>query len=124
MFIITSYEDNAIIECKEADIIRGKELLADADKVVKLKNIIIASVNKYKARKSSAEDVLISLQAKVQKGEILSNDDEGNKFNAELYLSELDLDSNVRTDLITSKSNRDIEDILNMAKELIEMHKK
>lgn len=124
MFIITSYEDNAIIECKEADIIRGKELLADADKVVKLKNIIIASVNKYEARKSSAEDVLISLQAKVQKGEILSNDDEGNKFNAELYLSELDLDSNVRTDLITSKSNRDIEDILNMAKELIEMHKK
>ena len=52
------------------------------------------------------------------------NDDEGNKFNAELYLSELDLDSNVRTDLITSKSNRDIEDILNKAKELIEMHKK
>ncbi len=99
-------------------------MLADADKVVKLKNIIIASVNKYEARKSSAEDVLISLQAKVQKGEILSNDDEGNKFNAELYLSELDLDSNVRTDLITSKSNRDIEDILNMAKELIEMHKK
>ena len=66
----------------------------------------------------------LSLQAKVQKGEILSNDDEGNKFNAELYLSELDLDSNVRTDLITSKSNRDMEDILNMAKELIEMHKK
>ena len=54
----------------------------------------------------------------------MSNDDESNKFNAELYLSELDLDSNVRTNLITSKSNRDIEDILNMAKELIEMHKK
>lgn len=124
MFIITSYEDNALIECKEAEIIRGKELLADADKVEKLKKIIIASVNKYEARKASAEAVLISLQAKVQKGDILSNDDESNKFNAELYLSELDLDSNVRTNLITSKSNRDIEDILNMAKELIEMHKK
>ena len=94
------------------------------DKVEKLKKIIIASVNKYEARKASAEAVLISLQAKVQKGDILSNDDESNKFNAELYLSELDLDSNVRTNLITSKSNRDIEDILNMAKELIEMHKK
>ena len=124
MFIITSYEDNALIECKEAEIIRGKELLADSDKVEKLKKIIIASVNKYEARKSSAEAVLISLQTKVQKGDILSNDDESNKFNAELYLSELDLDSNVRTNLITSKSNRDIEDILNMAKELIEMHKK
>ena len=124
MFIITSYEDNALIECKEAEIIRGKELLADADKVEKLKKIIIASVNKYEARKASAEAVLISLQAKVQKGDILSNDDESNKFNVELYLSELDLDSNVRTNLITSKSNRDIEDILNMAKELIEMHKK
>ena len=124
MFIITSYEDNALIECKEAQIIRGKELLADANKVIKLKNIIVASVNKYEARKSSAENVLISLQAKAQRGESLSNDDETNKFDAELYLSELDLDSNVRANLITSKSNRDIEDILNMAKELIEMHKK
>lgn len=124
MFIITSYEDNALIECKEAQIIRGKELLADADKVIKLKHIITASVNKYNARKLSAEDVIISLQAKVQKGESLSNDDETNKFDAELYLSELDLDSNVRANLITSKSNRDIEDILNMAKVLIEMHKK
>ena len=124
MFIITSYEDNALIECKEAQIIRGKELLADADKVIKLKHIITASVNKYNARKLSAEDVIISLQTKVQKGESLSNDDETNKFDAELYLSELDLDSNVRANLITSKSNRDIEDMLNMAKELIEMHKK
>lgn len=124
MFIITSYEDNALIECKEAQIIRGKELLADADKVIKLKHIITASVNKYNARKLSAEDVIISLQTKVQKGESLSNDDETNKFDAELYLSELDLDSNVRANLITSKSNRDIEDMLNMAKVLIEMHKK
>ena len=123
-FIITSYEDNALIECKEAQIIRGKELLADADKVIKLKHIITASVNKYEARKLSAEAVIMSLQTKVQKGENLSSDDETNKFDAELYLSELDLDSNVRADLITSKSNRDIEDMLNMAKELIEMHKK
>ena len=72
----------------------------------------------------SAEAVIMSLQTKVQKGENLSSDDETNKFDAELYLSELDLDSNVRADLITSKSNRDIEDMLNMAKELIEMHKK
>ena len=123
-FIITSYEDNALIECKEAQIIRGKELLADADKVIKLKHIITASVNKYEARKLSAEAVIMSLQTKVQKGENLSSDDETNKFDAELYLSELDLDSNVRADLITSKSNRDIEDMLNMAKELIEMHNK
>ena len=124
MFIITSYEDNALIECKEAEIVRGKELLAEADKVIKLKNIITASVNKYEARKSSAEDIIISLQAKVKTGESLSNEDETNKFDAELYLSELDLDSNVRANLITSKSNRDIEEILNAAKELILMHKK
>lgn len=124
MFIITSYEDNALIECKEAQIIRGKELLAEADKVIKLKNIIIASVNKYMDRKSSAEDVIISLQEKIRKGETLSNDDETNKFDAELYLSELDLDSNVRADLITGKSNKTIEDMLDMAKQIIEMHKK
>ena len=108
----------------EAQIIRDKELITHADKLIKLQNIIVAGVNNYNKRKESAEKIIFSLQNKLKYNEILSQDEENMKFEAELYLSELDLDSNVRTNLITSKSNRDIEDILNMAKELIEMHKK
>ena len=50
MFIITSYEDNALKECKEAQIIRGKELFNDANQYEKLKSIITANVNNYKSR--------------------------------------------------------------------------
>ena len=124
MFIITSYEDNALIECIEAQIIRGKELLAESNKFIKLKNIIIAGVNKYQYHKSIAEATIIALQEKTQKGESWSKNDENKKFEAELYLSELDLDSNVRADFITSKCNKNIEEMLDLARQLIKEHKK
>ena len=112
MFIITSYEDNALIECREAQIIRGKELITEANQVIKLKNIIIANVNNYEARKRAAENIIQSLQEKIMKGEELTSIEETEKFNAELYLSELDLDSNIQNDLITNRCNRSIEKLL------------
>ena len=65
MFIITSYEDNALIECKEAQIIRGKELFGDAKQYEKLKSIITANVNNYNSRKASAEYIIKKFQDKV-----------------------------------------------------------
>lgn len=119
MFIITSYEDNALIECREAQIIRGKELITEANQVIKLKNIIIANVNNYEARKRAAENIIQSLQEKIMKGEELTSIEETEKFNAELYLSELDLDSNLQNDLITNRCNRNIEKLLEKADQLI-----
>ena len=46
------------------------------------------------------------------------------KFEAELYLSELDLDSNVHTNLITNSSNRTLDELLSMARQIVEIHKK
>ena len=124
MFIITSYEDNAVIECKEAQIIRDKELITHADKLIKLQNIIVAGVNNYNKRKESAEKIIFSLQNKLKYNEILSQDEENMKFEAELYLSELDLDSNVHTNLITNSSNRTLDELLSMARQIVEIHKK
>lgn len=124
MFIITSYEDNALIECKEAQIIRDKELITHADKLIKLQNIIVAGVNNYNKRKESAEKIIFSLQNKLKYNEILSQDEENMKFEAELYLSELDLDSNVHTNLITNSSNRTLDELLSMARQIVEIHKK
>lgn len=47
MFIITSYEDYALITCEEAQIIRSKDILEKTELLDKLKNIITASVNNY-----------------------------------------------------------------------------
>lgn len=120
MFIITSYEDNALIECKEAQIIRGKELFGDE----KLKSIITANVNNYNSRKASAEYIIKKFQDKVSKGENLTNEESATKFETELYLSELDLDNSVRSDLITSTSNDTLEELLKVAQSIVNLHKK
>lgn len=124
MFIITSYEDNALKECKEAQIIRGKELFTDANQYEKLKSIIAANVNNYNNRKESAEKIIKRLQNKVTNGESLTSEESAEKFEAELYLSELDLDNSVRFDLITSKSNDTLEELLKAAQSIINLHKK
>jgi hypothetical protein len=124
MFIITSYEDNALIECKEAQIIRGKELFGDAKQYEKLKSIITANVNNYNSRKASAEYIIKKFQDKVSKGENLTNEESATKFETELYLSELDLDNSVRSDLITSTSNDTLEELLKVAQSIVNLHKK
>ncbi len=124
VFIITSYEDNALKECKEAQIIRGKELFTIASQYEKLKSIITANVNNYNNRKESAEKTIKSLQNKVANGESLTSEESAAKFEAELYLSELDLDNSVRFDLITSKSNDTLEELLKTAQSIVNLHKK
>lgn len=124
MFIITSFEDNALIECKEAQIIRGKELFTDAAKYEKLKSIITANVNNYDSRKETAENTIKKFQDKVSKGEKLTSEESAVKFEAELYLSELDLDNGVRLDLITGRSNDTLEELLKAAQSIIDLHKK
>ncbi len=124
MFIITSYEDNALKECKEAQIIRGKELFTDAKQYEKLKSIIKANVNNYNKRKELAENTIKKLQDKVSNGESMTSKESADKFEAELYLSELDLDNSIRFDLITSKSNDTLEELLKVAKSIVDLHKK
>ena len=121
MFIITSFESNALIECKEAQIIRGKELFTDANQYEKLKSIITANVNNYNSRKASAENIIKHLQDKVSKGENLTNEESVARFEAELYLSE---DNSVHADLITSKSNETLEELLKVAQSIVDLHKK
>lgn len=124
MFIISSYEDNALKECKEAQIIRGKELFTDAKQYEKLKSIITTNVNNYNNRKVRAENIIKKFQDKVSRGEKLTNEESTTKFETELYLSELDLDNSVRSDLITSKSNDTLEELLKVAQSIVDLHKK
>lgn len=123
MFIITSFEENALIECKEAQIIRDKELLADLNQITKLKNIISANVDNYNRRKETAENIIREIQCKIIRGEDLSSNEWAAKFDAELYLSELDLDNGVRSDLITKTSNETLEELLTLAKNIINLHR-
>ena len=123
-FIITSFEENAIVECREAQIIRGKELITKVDETSKLVNIITSGVNRYEIQKNSAEGVLIKLEDKLSKGISLSDSDELNKFEAEMYLAELDMDSGARNQMITIGSERNLIKMLALAREIVDLHKK
>lgn len=123
-FVITSFEENAIVECREAQIIRGKELITKADETSKLVNIITSGVNRYEIQKNSAEGVLIRLEDKLSKGISLSDSDELNKFEAEMYLAELDMDSGARNQMITIGSERNLIEMLALAREIVDLHKK
>ena len=124
MFIITSYEDYALITCEEAQIIRSKDILEKTELLDKLKNIITASVNNYNRRKVQAESTIRNIQEKIANGEEVSEVESESRFDAELYLSELDLDNGVRADLLTSRSNNTLDELLNIAQKIIALRKK
>lgn len=122
VFIITSYEDNAIQECTEVQIIRGKEMFTEPELQNKLTLMIGAAVNVYESKKKAAEDCIQSLQEIISRGGTLSSNDESNRFDAELYLSELNMDSSSRANMITSASAATIDNMLAMAKSIIINH--
>lgn len=118
VFIITSYEDNAIQECTEVQLIRGKEMFTNPELQKKLDLMINAAVNVYDTRKKAMEDCIKKFQEKISHGDILSIDEEADKFDAELYLSGLDVDSSARANMITGATAMTIDNLLEMAKSI------
>lgn len=47
MFVITSYEDNAIELCEDVFIVRGKEMLTDTQKLSLFKKMLSRAINTY-----------------------------------------------------------------------------
>lgn len=117
IIILTSFEENALQECLETKIIREKALLTDYPS--KLLSIINANIKSYKLKKDRANNFLFTIQKKINDNIKLSDDEITKKFEAELFLSELDLDNSCRKDLITSASNRNLETLINLSREFI-----
>lgn len=115
IFMMTSFEQNALQECVEVQIVRGKEMLSESSKLENLKTLIRASVNQYNSRKLEYEGTILRLAAKIDAGEELTEDEMADKFDAELYISELDLDSGVRSHLINHAVSSNLSDLVEMA---------
>ena len=120
VFMITSFELNALQESEEVQVIRGKDMLANPEKFDLLKTLIISSVNKYRTKKEKCEELIYKLASKIDAGETLSEEEEANKFDAELYLSELDLDSGFRKHLISQDASQKLSDMVNLAHSILE----
>lgn len=122
--IITSYEDNAIQECTETQIIRGKEMFNSDEELKKLCHMIDSAATIYEKKKTESEDLICALQKKVAVGETLTEKEEADRFDAEQYLSELDMDSSVRGILINTKTLKGLEEMLSLARTIVSNHNK
>lgn len=120
VFMVTSYEDNAIQECDEVQIIRGKNVLNTAENLSKFKHLIKAAVERYQNKKAECEETILTLSRKIDKGESLTETENAAKFDAELYLASLDLDSSVRANMINQKTSQQMTDMLQLAKSIVE----
>ena len=120
VFMVTSFENNAILECTEVQIIRGKNVLNTADNLEQFKKLLRAAVGQYQRKKATCESVVRELTNRINKGESLSESEIAQKFDAELYLSELDLDSGVRANMINQTTSQQMTDMLQLAKSIVE----
>lgn len=122
--IITSYEDNAIQECTEIQVIRGKEMFNNSEELKKLCHMIDSAAAIYEKKKEDSENTIFSIQEKITAGESLSDVEEADRYDAEQYLSELDLDSSARNILINTKTLKGLEEMLSLARTIVANHKK
>lgn len=122
--IITSYEDNAIQECTSTQTIRGKEMFNTTEDLQKLCHMIDSAVAIYDKRKKECENTIYTLQEKIANGKTLSEKEEADRYDAEQYLSELDLDTSTRGILINTKTLKGIDEMLSLARSIVAKHDK
>lgn len=123
VLVITSYENNAVQECEETKIIRDKDMFSKPAGLEVFRNIIDTAVNIYDKKKVEAERIIKEYQSLIAEGKALSPQDEAARFDAELYISELDLDSSARANLISSGSAKDLKEILGLAQTIVSKYK-
>lgn len=123
VIIITSYEDNAIQECFETQTIRSKEMFNSAEELKTLCHMIDSAVAIYEKKKNNSVSVIRAMQEKIAAGESLSESEEADRYDAEQYLSELDLDSSARDILINTKTMNGLEEMLSLARAIVNNHK-
>lgn len=124
VIIITSYEDNAIQECTEIQTIRGKEMFNDPESLKILCHMIDSAASIYEKKKAESEDCIRTLQEKIAAGKSLTKPEESDRFDAELYLSELDMDSSARANLINTGTSKELEEMLSLARTIVANYNK
>ncbi len=120
IFIMTSYEEDAIENCEDVLIVRGKETLTDPERLKEFKMILLAAINSYHRREDECKDIIMRLQQKLANNETLSLQEEEDRFKAERYLSELNKDARLGTNMLTSSYSAQLKSILDAANEIVE----
>ena len=118
VFIITSYEGDAIELCEDIYIVRGKEMLTD--KLPLFKKMLLSAINTYKHRISEADETVLEINRKLEKGEKLSTDEEEKRFKAERFLAELNVPDSFDLNMLTSAYSTQLQSLIDAANKIVD----
>lgn len=114
LFIMTSYENDAISHCEDVLIIRDKRMFQNEEELLRFKHVLKGHVDAYYNKERDCKQRLLELN----KLETLSPSQKEEKFEIELYLAELDLDNSPALNLLSSGYTESMESMLKLAREI------
>lgn len=121
IFIMTSYEEDAIEHSENVLIVNGKDVISDQDNAafdrftLILKNVI----RTYKDKVADAKAKILEIKRKVEAGEILSPADDEALFRAELFLNEIDKDNSLPSNLTSIGYSNQLKELIDKTDSLI-----
>lgn len=120
MFVITSYEDNAIELCEDVFIVRGKDMITDPQKLSLFKKMLSRAINAYNHQISEANDTILEINRKLEKGGTLSSDEEEKRFRAERFLAELNVPDSFESNMLTSAYSTQLQSLIDAANKIVD----
>lgn len=120
LFIMTSYENDAFSQCEDVLIIRDKNMFQNEEELSRFKLTLKGRIDAYYKKEKQYQQRLLELN----KLEVLTRQQKEEKFEIELYLSELDLDNAPALNLLSSGYSESLESILKLAREISNSLKK
>lgn len=118
VIIITSYEGDAVELCEDFYIVRGKEMLTD--KLPLFKKMLMSAINTYKHRILDANEAILEINRKLEKGETLSTDEEEKRFKAERFLAELNIPDSFDSNMLTSAYSSQLQSLIDAANKIVD----
>ena len=120
MFVITSYEDNAIELCEDVFIVRGKEMLTDTQKLSLFKKMLSRAINTYNHQILEANETVLEINRKLEKGMSLSAEEEEKRFRAERFLAELNIPDSFDSNMLTSAYSSQLQSLIDAANKIVD----
>lgn len=120
MFVITSYEDNAIELCEDVYIVRGKDMLTDTQKMSLFKKMLSRAINTYNHQILEANKTVLEINRKLEKGMSLSAEEEEKRFRAERFLAELNIPDSFDSNMLTSAYSSQLQSLIDAANKIVD----
>lgn len=124
MFIMTSYENNAVEQSENVLIIRGKDVLTDDELFEKFVLVLKTSISSYRKKVENAKATLLEIEQKILAGKETTPTDDVARFKAELFLSEINKDNSMPINFNSMGHSQQMQEMLDMTKTLVEKLKK